>query len=475
MTIVPRGRLLPGVALTAALVALSAMTLPAAGAASSADLVLRGRGFGHGVGMTHDGALALGRQGRSAAEILQLFYPGTTSGSATLRVRVLAADVDRRTPLTVTLPGGGTIRSDRGPVAGLPVDLAPGATLTISTRSINAGSTSSAGASVVVTAPGHSAQPRRPGTLVVKAPQAVLVLPRTVATLDDVSSHRGLLRVLTAAGRLRAVVHLDVEDYLRGMGEVRDSAWPAASLQTQAVAARSYAVHAARYAPRDPDFDLYSDDRSQIYLGASAEYAAMDRAVRATSSRVLRYDGMVANTVYSTNGGGITATATEGFGPSRLSYPYLAPVRYPTADPDLWTVRLTLVDAARRLRYPGRLTSVAVVHAGPSGRVLRLRLTGSAGPREISGLEAEDRLRLRSTLFDVVRPGMAVVTPRAPAAATATAPTVRALPAPTMGGTRPAAAPARGRTAALAWLLVTTVGMATVAQRRRDVRSRPGR
>src|SRR5437016_4771770 len=54
--------------------------------------------------------------------------------------------------------------------------------------------------------------------------------------------YRGQLEFTAADGPLRVVNHLDVEDYLRGMGEVLDPDWPSVSLQAQAVASRTYAL-----------------------------------------------------------------------------------------------------------------------------------------------------------------------------------------------------------------------------------------
>ncbi|HVE63806.1 MAG TPA: SpoIID/LytB domain-containing protein [Mycobacteriales bacterium] len=391
-----------------------------AGAAASAPaLLLEGRGHGHGVGLTHDGALELGRRGESAEQILARFYPGTTIGTARLTARVLVHDSASPSGAVLAAPSGAMVRPDRGAVPGLPLELAPGARLSVST----------AGSVVTATVPGHAVRPRVPGLVRITAPGALLVVPDGVSDIEGGGSYRGLLRVVSAAGRLRVVNHVDVESYLRGMGEVRDSSWPAASLRAQAVAARGYAVHAARYAPRDRDFDLYADDRSQVYLGARAEYAAMDRAVLATTGRVLRHEGLVANTVYSTNGGGVTATTVEGFGPSELRYPYLAAVRYPTANADPWTVRLPHAKAARLLGYPGRLDALTLLRRGPSGRAVAVRLSGSAGVRDLTGLDVADRLDLRSTLFDVTLPAGRVAPPP--------------LPRPVLAGSVQAPAPAR--------------------------------
>src|SRR5436190_876470 len=58
--------------------------------------------------------------------------------------------------------------------------------------------------------------------------------------------YRGMMEAtgLPGAGGLRLVNELDVESYLRGMGEVRDPSWPPASLRAQAIAARTYALRA---------------------------------------------------------------------------------------------------------------------------------------------------------------------------------------------------------------------------------------
>ncbi|MCC7493771.1 MAG: hypothetical protein IT204_15555 [Fimbriimonadaceae bacterium] len=49
---------------------------------SAETLVVRGGGWGHGVGLCQMGAVALAQQGRSAAEILHHYYPDATLGPA---------------------------------------------------------------------------------------------------------------------------------------------------------------------------------------------------------------------------------------------------------------------------------------------------------------------------------------------------------------------------------------------------------
>src|SRR5437868_15512049 len=125
------------------------------------------------------------------------------------------------------------------------------------------------------------------------------------------------------------------------MGGVRDPSWPEASLKTQAIAARTYAL-------RSLGGELCDYDRCQVCLGSGAEYSAMDKAVADSRGQVVTYGGGLASTVYSANAGGVSATAPEGFGAGSPNYPYLNPAPYTTSDPDPWSVKIALSDLAAR-------------------------------------------------------------------------------------------------------------------------------
>ncbi|HZQ27823.1 MAG TPA: SpoIID/LytB domain-containing protein [Acidimicrobiales bacterium] len=220
----------------------------------------------------------------------------------------------------------------------------------------------------------------------------------TVAVPARDRRYRGVVEATAAGGPFRLVNQVDVEQYLRGMGEVRDPRWPAASLRAQAIAARTYALRATAAGN-----ELCDDTHCQVYLGAQVEYAAMDKAVSDTRGQVLTFGKGLASTVYSANGGAYSASRTEGFGtPDDGGYPYLRPAPYPTQDPSPWTVRIGMGDVAARLGYPaGQLAGAAVSRMGPSGRVLEVRLDGGAGPRTVTGLAFAKAFALRSTLFTV--------------------------------------------------------------------------
>ncbi|HVM06040.1 MAG TPA: SpoIID/LytB domain-containing protein, partial [Acidimicrobiales bacterium] len=335
--------------------------------------------------------------------------------------------------------------------------------------------------------PGRAASPR--GLWAVPAEGG------TVSVAARGSRYRGVIQAVAGDG-LRLVNHVDVEQYLRGMGEVRDPGWPAASLRAQAVAARTYALRAM-----GGGGELCDTQQCQVYLGAQVEYAAMDRAVTATRGQVVLFGKGLASTVYSANGGGFSASPEEGFGTTGAGYPYLRPAPYPTNDPGAWSLTVSLRDVAARIGYRGRIAAVATRTAGPSGRVLEVDVAGTGGARTVSGIDFDRALGLRSTMF-TVRTGESATAPAPPppadgpvqalpggdapaatgdlavdtAAATAAGPAGPAAASPAPG---PAGAPSAASKALLggiAWLLLVSVagaGIGTGLGGRRPGRTGP--
>ena len=95
------------------LIALVSALALAAGVAGSADaasrLVVRGAGFGHGVGMSQYGALGFAKRGRDHAFILGHYYAGTQlgklGGASSVRVPLnLACDAVRSSTRTDDAP-----------------------------------------------------------------------------------------------------------------------------------------------------------------------------------------------------------------------------------------------------------------------------------------------------------------------------------------------------------------------------------
>lgn len=421
--------------------------IPAAASAQTSAaipvVVVDGKGHGHGVGMAQDGAYAMGLAGATTKEILGQFYPGTTIGKAAgnVRIPVLAAN-----NVELTFPDGGEIRgypaSANPPGVTLPLKFAPGAKAllyrdgeatrvksiaatspppTTTSSSTSTSSTTSTTAPVTTTTRGlfppkasdKQDAPKVALTTTTVAPSTTTTAPAPVAlvsgTLTAVSTgdgrvgvtprnhrYRGTIEMTPTGGGLRFVNQVNVETYLKGMGEVRNPKWPAASLQAQATAARTYAMRAMAAGG-----ELCDTQRCQVYLGADAEYAEMNRAVLATAGQVLMFGKAMASAVYSANGGGHSATRAEGFGVTTASLPYLRAAPYLSDNVDNWHVTISLRDVARHLNYRGEITSVEVVERGPSGRATKIALRGNKGDVTVSGLQFDSALGLRSTLFQV--------------------------------------------------------------------------
>lgn len=427
----------------------------APGHAAVPVLVIDGRGFGHGVGMAQDGDLAMGKAGASTNQILGAFYPGTglAKASGTARVGVLSPQAEA---VTLVFPNGGEVRDniDGAQSSGFPIEVSPGGNLSVGydgTRYIarpGSGaqlSASSAGAAPDAAPHGAASaavnQPAAPEptttttSTTVPATPTLPAPPTTVSPSTSTTSttrpadntspggvtgtsssrplwavpagggtvtvamrgrtYRGLMQTVGVPGAgVRLVNQVDVETYLKGMGEVRNPSWPAASLRAQAIAARTYALRAMQTAG-----ELCDDERCQVYIGAGAEYAAMNKAVNDTSRQVVVFGRSLASTVYSANGGGHSASREEGFGTNSDGYPYLRPAPYLTNDPSPWTVSVAMSDVAARFGYRGTLANVAVQQAGPSGRALQVVLDGSGGPKAVAGRSFAASLGLKSTLF----------------------------------------------------------------------------
>ncbi|MEY2422316.1 MAG: stage sporulation protein [Acidimicrobiaceae bacterium] len=221
----------------------------------------------------------------------------------------------------------------------------------------------------------------------------VWAVPNGTTGVEERGRHyRGLIEATAGGGPLRLVNQLDVETYLKGMGEV-PSNWPLEAIAAQSVVARTYALRAMSFSGELCDYDL-----CQVYIGADREAAGQNEAVDATQGQVVTYGGGLATTVYSADAGGITATPLEGFG-SDTNYAYLQVVRYDTPDPLPWRAEVALSDVASRFAYPGSVTDVKIGQAGPSGRALQVTLDGSAGPVAVDGRRFAANLGLRSTLF----------------------------------------------------------------------------
>jgi stage II sporulation protein D len=221
--------------------------------------------------------------------------------------------------------------------------------------------------------------------------------------------YRGQLRAVPSGGGFDLVNVVGLEDYLKGVvprempADWGDDA-PAA-LQVQAVAARSYAI--ATMKPTAV-YDLFDDDRSQVYGGVASEDPRSSRAVRATRNTVLTYHGEVITAYFFSTSGGRTENVENVFQDSPPR-PYLVGVAdpwdrespYHASWPD--PPRFTASGLGRALGLDGPVRTIEILGRGTSGRVRNARFTSRSGDRTVvSGIELRSVLGLRDSWFRVI-------------------------------------------------------------------------
>src|SRR3954471_18217081 len=346
-----------------------AASCKAAPAGSGTLFLLTGHGWGHGVGMSQYGAYGYAQHGWTYQQIATHYFPGTALGPAPVsRVRVLLADA--RPSLAVASDADFSVKDGAGV-----------------THPLTAGSYSfGAGLKLKL---GDAAATPLTGPLTFTGGASPLQLGG--------KPYRGALQVDVVNGKLRAIDVVGLEQYLYGVvpSEMPYS-WSADALKAQAVVARSYALATRNVAA---PYDLYSDTRSQVYLGVSHERPSTNAAVDATAGQVLLYNGQVARTYFFSTSGGRTANASDIWtGGASVPYLVAVPDPYDTISPyHSWgPFSFTGATLAKSFRVPGPLLDARTT-LNASGRVSTLALLGSKGEVDVPGANAPTKLGLRST------------------------------------------------------------------------------
>ena len=222
--------------------------------------------------------------------------------------------------------------------------------------------------------------------------------PRTPTRCVDPERPRFVARYPGAAtvrraddGTLTITVTVPFERYLEGIAEV-PSSWPAAALEAQAVAARSYALATTGWSGAEGealDRPICATSSCQVYRGIPVphdpHHRRWVRAVRSTRGEVLLTGDRPATTVYFSTSNGHTYGNEDVFGTDPLSYLRPVPERDDGASPTArWSVQVPFPSLSRFLaaeeRWPRgrRITSVrprgSSVEVAGGGRVRRLSL-----------------------------------------------------------------------------------------------------
>ena len=375
-------------------VAAGAVTSPlsatTAMSASTKSVTVVWRGNGHGHGMSQYGARGAALAGLSFRQIVAFYYPHTTLVQHKQPlIRVLLGGFGPTT--TVAAWPGLTVTGVSGalPTAGvaryrLVADARSG--LTLQQRRSAKGSvwtdyrTGLANQAAFNRGSGHSVQ--------VFAPDGTSNYYR--------GKIRAVRRTVSGKGGVDSVNVLGLERYTAGVApREMPASWPRAAVDTQAVAARTYAMYAIQH-PRNANWDICDTTSCQVYGG----YAYLDAAghtlwrddttgVKDTNRLIDEYRGSAIFAQFSASNGGWTVSGgqpylvakADPYDTAKSGDPYLAMTHTVSLAAlarsyGLSTVTRIVATKDGHGTWGGR-TTVATVYGTRSGKAVHVATTGS--------------------------------------------------------------------------------------------------
>jgi stage II sporulation protein D len=347
---------------------------PAAKQASAAStLYIRGGGFGHGIGMSQYGAYGYALHGWTYQQILAHYYTGTQIGTTNPNqtVRVLLSSGP------AAFAGASQI-GNKQLNPSLTYDVTPLANGQLS----------------VVNQTTHK--------LLGKFSAPLTATGSEPLSLAGLGAYRGSLEFRpNGSGGVYTVNVVGLDDYVQGViGAEMPASWAPQALETQAVAARTYAITTD---VSGTFFNLYPDTRSQMYRGVAAETPSTVAAVAATAGQIVTYNGAPAVTYFFASSGGYTENIQDAW-PGATPEPWLVGVPDPYdgagGDPyHSWTRQLSLSTATKDLGdlVKGKLVAIKVTQTGASPRIMEARVTGTRGSTTVTGAQLESAFGLLST------------------------------------------------------------------------------
>jgi SpoIID/LytB domain protein len=202
------------------------------------------------------------------------------------------------------------------------------------------------------------------------------------------------------------------DEYLWGISEV-PSSWPAAALEAQAIASRSYAMSKVGKVLKSCDCELYSTISDQNFAGFSKEAeprwgqiwkAAVSRtSVTETTGLTVTRNSLPIRTYFGSSTGGMTETSKNAWG-SDVGYTFSVPDPWsldPKLNPNVykWTREITQAVLARAFGLPD-VVSVKVLTLNETGSVKVIEAKSSTGKKvKLSGETFRSRSKLPSTWF----------------------------------------------------------------------------
>ena len=238
-------------------------------------------------------------------------------------------------------------------------------------------------------------------------------------------------------GNLTVVNVLPLEDYVNGVACYEmGREWPLEALKAQATCARTYVLgNLGKH--ESYGFDICTSANCQVYYGMGTkrtDYGPSEvsmRAVAETAGMVVKYNGRLAETFYSSSFGGASEDAKNVWGTDTVhEYPYLRGVTDPyEADLDdrndmsPWTKTYTAAQLTQQLQSKGLGTGTSVksleLTYSQLGNVIQVVVRWANGQSStISASNIRNRFDIKSIRFTVNGAGADSAVPVTPSAPT---------------------------------------------------------
>jgi SpoIID/LytB domain protein len=294
-----------------------------------------GAGFGHGVGLSQIGAKGQALEGKSAVQILDYYFPGAEVTPIPDAVPIRVNTAHQVTTVTFSLvneaPGTSVAMHlvDSTSQNAKPIDLSTPTSFLVN------------GNQIIVTNKGNVIGSSSFWSINLTTPTAYFIQNVSGSTMK-LKYGTIQLKVVQAKGLGGKIEVTDTmrlhDEYLYGISEV-PSMWPAAALQSQIIASRTYALSRMDKVRTECDCNIYSSKYDQVYGGYTKElepkYGALwHQAVDATTTdpqngQMITYNGAPINVYFFSSSGGQTQMAGDVWG---------TPVPYLSSVPDPWSL-----------------------------------------------------------------------------------------------------------------------------------------
>ena len=391
----------------------------ASGVDTPTEFAITGAGYGHGVGLSQIGARSKALAGETATAILDYYYKDVViqplDDSKILRVNVghllSTARIATSTPDATLQIFSGDIgdAQDVAPIAVVPVK----SSLTFSILGSTVVPSVVTGKQVTSLPRNRIFTVRWSGTRYAPGVDGVVSLTHSSLTTRYRYGQMQFraVRASTLGFRLEITNSVRLADeYLWGISEV-PSSWPAAALEAQAIASRTYALNKAGIYRAACDCDLYGEISDQKFLGYAKEIEKgwgkfWKAAVTNTAGLTLTQNNLPIAAYFGSSTGGLTETALNAWGSER-TYTQIIPdpgSLDPKLNPRFFTWQRSVTQASVALAFAlPDVATLEIVSKNASGTVGLIRATSTTGVQKtLRGETFRSRTKIPSAYFDLV-------------------------------------------------------------------------